>query len=66
MAGHRQGISCLSKGRQKIFICNFISDTLDSQGNSQGEGISARAFALSRPGVAPQLNLGESTIEIFC
>ena len=55
MEGHKQGISCISKGSQNIFILNFIITTFDCQGGSQGRGISARAFALVRPGVAPPL-----------
>jgi len=34
---------------------NFIITTFDCQGDSQVGGISARAFALERPGVAPPL-----------
>jgi len=47
MAGHRQVISRIS----------IQNTTVDCQGNSQGEGISVRAFALARPGVAPPLGL---------
>jgi len=38
-------------------IYNFIITTFDCHGSSQGGGISARAFALARPGVALPLNL---------
>ena len=54
-AGHRQVISRISKGSQNILIYNFIITTFDCQGGSQGRGISARAFALVLPGVAPPL-----------
>src|SRR6218665_3379611 len=56
MAGQRQVISDISKGSENIFIYNFIITIFDFQGGSQGGGISARAFALARPGVAPPLN----------
>ena len=56
MAGQRQVISDISKGSENIFIFNFIITIFDFQGGSQGGGISARAFALARPGVAPPLN----------
>src|SRR6218665_2719428 len=56
MAGQRQVISGISKGSENILICNFIITTFDFQGGNQGGGISARAFALARPGVAPPLN----------
>jgi len=52
MAGHRQVISGISNGSQNIFIYNFIITTFDCQGGD----ISARAFSLARPGVAPPLN----------
>jgi len=57
MAGHRYiyVISCISKGSQNILIYNFIITTFGCQGGSQGGGISDRAFALARPGVAPPL-----------
>ena len=55
MTGHRQIINCISKDSQNIFIYNFIITTFDCQGGSHGGGISARAFALSRPGVAQSL-----------
>jgi len=54
MPGDRQVISRISKGNQNILIYNFIYTTFDGMG-SQGGGISARAFALARPGVAPPL-----------
>jgi len=44
MAGHRQVNSRISKGSQNILIYNLIITTFDCQGNSQGEGIFARAF----------------------
>ena len=56
MAGHRQVISGIRKGSQNILIYAFIIITLDCQGGSQGRGISARAFSLARPGLAPPLN----------
>jgi len=59
LAGHRQVISGISKGTQNILIFNLIITTFDCQGDSQGGGISARAFALTRPGVAPPLFLLE-------
>ena len=40
---------------QNIVIYNFIITIFDSQGGSQSGGISARAFALAPPGVAPPL-----------
>src|SRR6218665_3682373 len=49
MAGHRQIISGISNGSQNIFTYNFIITTFDCQGG----GISARAFSLARPGLAP-------------
>jgi len=52
MAGHRQVISRISKGRRNVVIYNFITTTFDCQGG----GISARANALARSGVAPQLS----------
>jgi len=55
MAGHRQVISRINKGSQNILIYNFIITTFDCHGRSQGGGISARAFPLARPGVAPPL-----------
>jgi len=55
MAGHKQVISSISNGSQKILIYNFIITTFDCQGGSQGGGISARAFALAHIGVAPPL-----------
>jgi len=56
MAGHRQVINRISKGSQDILIYNFILTTFDCQGGSlQGGDISARAFALARPDVAPPL-----------
>ena len=51
MTGHRQVISFIRKGIQNILMYNFIITTFDCQGG----GISARANALARPGVAPQL-----------
>jgi len=48
MAGHIQVIS---------------RTTLDCQGGSQGGGISARALALARPGVAPPLCVDDAS---FC
>jgi len=45
MAGHRQVISRISKGSQNILIYNCIITTFDCQGDSQGGGISASAFA---------------------
>jgi len=42
MAGHRQVINRISKSSQDNLIYNFIIATFDCQGNSQGEGISAR------------------------
>src|SRR6218665_53728 len=51
MAGHRQVISCISKGSQNILIYNFIVTTFDCQGG----GISAKAFTLARLSVAPPL-----------
>jgi len=51
MAGHKQVISRISKGNQNILIYNFIITTFDCQ----GEGISARAFALASPGVPQPL-----------
>jgi len=50
-----QGVD-ISKGSQNILIYNFIITTFDCQGGSQVGGISARAFSLARPGVAPPLN----------
>jgi len=44
-------------------IYNFILTTFDYQGASQGGDISARAFALARPGVTPPLH-GYSVIGI--
>jgi len=38
-----------------ILIYNFIITIFGCQGGSHGGGISERAFALTRPGVAPQL-----------
>ena len=55
MAGHRQVISRICEGSQNILIYNFIVTTFDCHGGSQGGGISARAFALAHPGVAPPL-----------
>src|SRR6218665_1238204 len=55
VAGHRQVISRIGKGSQNILIYNFIITTFDCQGDSQGRGISARAFAQARPGVVPPL-----------
>src|SRR6218665_2622626 len=55
MAGHRQVISRIGRGSQNILIYNFIITTFDCQGDSQGRGISARAFAQARPGVVPPL-----------
>src|SRR6218665_123909 len=52
MAGLRQIISSISDGSQYIFTYNFIITTFDCQGG----GISARAFFLARPGLAPPLN----------
>ena len=54
-ASDRQAINHISKGSQNILIYNFIVTTFDCQGGSQGVGISARAFALTRPGVASPL-----------
>ena len=51
MAGHRQVTSHISKASHNILIYNFIITPFDFQ----GEGISARAFVLARPGVAPPL-----------
>ena len=51
MARHRQVVSRISKGSQNILIYNFIITTFDCQDG----GISARAFSLPRPGVAPAL-----------
>ena len=42
MAGHRQVISRISKGSQNILVYDFIINTFDCQGNSQGEFVSAR------------------------
>ena len=58
-AMYTQVISRISKGSQNILIYNFIitGTTFDCQGGSQGGGISARAFALARPGVAPLTRL---------
>jgi len=53
MAGHRQVISRINEGSQNILMSNFIITTFDCQGG----GISARAFALARHGVAPQLHM---------
>jgi len=55
MTGHRQVISRFSKGSQNILICNCIITPFDCQGDRPGGGISDRAFALARPGVAPPL-----------
>ena len=55
MAGHRHVISRISKGSQNILIYIFMITTVDCQVGSQGGGISARAFAPARPGVAPPL-----------
>src|SRR6218665_3725906 len=59
MAGHGQVISRISKGSQYIFIIAVLLLSIArrnrSQGSSQGGGISARAFALARPGEAPPL-----------
>ena len=51
MAGHRQVIIRISKGSQKVLIYNFVITTFYCQGG----GISGRALALARPGVAPPL-----------
>src|SRR6218665_1180211 len=53
MAGRRQVISCISKGRKNILIYNFIISAFDCR--SQDGCISVRAFALACPGVAPPL-----------
>src|SRR6218665_3674228 len=50
MARHKQVNSRIRKGSQNILIYNFIITTFDCQGGSQDGGISARAFALARPG----------------
>jgi len=52
--GHYSGIS---KGSQNFLMYNFIITTFDCQGSSQGGEISAKAFALAHPGVAPPLSL---------
>jgi len=61
MAGHRHGISRISKGNQNI---SFLSNNIYlisiyycsiTTFYCQGGGISARAFALARPGVEPPL-----------
>jgi len=51
MEGHKQVISRISKGNQNMLTSNFTIINFDSQ----GRGISARAFDLARPGVAPPL-----------
>ena len=51
MTGHRQVISRISKGSQNTLLYHFIITTFDCQDG----GISARAFALARPGAAPPL-----------
>jgi len=57
MTGHRQVISLISKGNQNILIYHLLITTFDYQGGSQGGGISAKAFALARPVVAPPLDV---------
>ena len=57
MTGHTKDVSYFSKGNQNILIYNFIVTNFDCQGGSQGGGISARAFALARPGAAPPLHI---------
>jgi len=56
-----QVISRTSKDSQKMTwysLYNFIITAFYCQDGSQGGGISARAFALARPGVAPPLSIG--------
>ena len=59
MAGRRQVINRISKDSQNILIFNFIITTFDSQ----GRGISARAFLLARLAVAPPLGTDDDNDE---
>src|SRR6218665_1180114 len=64
MARHRQVNSRISKSNQSILMFNFIITTFNCQGDSQGGGISARAFFVpARLGVAPPLMRGLEDIE---
>src|SRR6218665_1780898 len=49
-------LSCFG---QNILMYNFIITPFYCQCGSQGGGISARAFVLARPGVAPPLPAGK-------
>ena len=54
----------ISKGSQNILRYNFIITTFDCPGASQGRGISAKAFALARPGVTSPLPLKSNVIRL--
>jgi len=60
MAGHRQAISRISKCSRNNYIDYCIVNTCDSQGG----GISVRAFALACPGVAPGILHADNTLKM--